>query len=135
MNPLVSMGIARPSNILVIEDLVGFALDLAEYLVIHGHTVLALTGIDLMGERYAPRHVLYGELPENLELEQFDFCFLDHYFESSNLTGTTLMPSLFNADVRVIGMSSSGSANERMKYFGAHFAYEKHALKLMLGLQ
>lgn len=134
MNVLGSFGIDRPTRILVIEDAVSFALDLTSYLAKHGHTVLTLTGVDLEDERLLPRQTLYGESTEILILEEFKFCFLDHYFESANLTGTSLMPMLFNANINVIGMSSSRSANERMKYFGAYFAYEKHTLKSMLSL-
>lgn len=134
MSGLANVGITSPARILAIEDATSFALELSEFLSTAGHSVLAITGVDqLENDRFAPRTILFGTSQENLNLKEFEFCFLDHYFESENMNGTTLMPFLVSNNVGVIGMSSSRSANERMKSLGAYFAVEKRLLGKLLG--
>lgn len=79
-------------------------------------------------------------------------CFLDHYFRSDagqgvspdgennncsnyshcNYNGTTLTPVLVAGGVRVIGISSSSSANARMRSLGAEMAMVKRELEHLL---
>ena len=89
---------------------------------------------------------------QSIPLSWAQVCFLDHYFrsdagrgvslngENSNgsnyshcsYNGTTLTPVLVAGGVRVIGMSSSSSANARMRSLGAETAMVKRELEHLL---
>ena len=89
---------------------------------------------------------------QSIPLSWAQVCFLDHYFRSDagqgvsldgennngsttngcNYNGTTLTPVLVAGGVRVIGMSSSSSANARMRSLGAETAMVKRELEHLL---
>ena len=89
---------------------------------------------------------------QTIPLSWAQVCFLDHYFRSDvglgvsldgennncsnyshcSYNGTTLTPVLVAGGVRVIGMSSSSSANARMRSLGAETAMVKRELEHLL---
>lgn len=128
------LGLSKPKRILIIEDKVSFALRLREVLAGAGHQVHSYSGVEtsengLIG--IDPHHA--GD-PSDIELAQYEVCFLDHYFAGDDFNGSTLLGVLGQYPIRVCGMSSVDSANESMRRYGALTSIRKDKLDQLLTL-
>jgi CheY-like chemotaxis protein len=125
-------GLDQPKHILIVEDHVSFAVELAAMLGRLDHSVSVYAGVEgIDGASLTGINPLTSQTPATVSLEQTQFCFLDHYFEGM-MNGTTLTPTLVQYQVVVCGMSSVESANQSMQRRGAVFAFQKDALARLL---
>jgi hypothetical protein len=149
------LGSCNPLNILIIEDYFEFVVLLERKLLELGHRVISASGVSRVeGDSMALHSFSSGSSVssfglttgcsegQTIPLSWAQVCFLDHYFRSDaghevsldgkNYNGTTLTPVLVAGGVRVIGMSSSSSANARMRSLGAETAMVKRELEHLL---
>jgi hypothetical protein len=144
------IGSCNPLNILIIEDYFEFVVLLERKLLELGHRVISASGVS----RVEGDSMVLHSFPENrsssssglrtgcvegqsVSLSWAQVCFLDHYFLCQEVggvahNGTTLTPLLASQGVRVIGMSSSSSANARMRSLGAEMTIAKRDLEHLL---
>ena len=149
------LGSCDPLNILIIEDYFEFVVLLERKLLELGHRVISASGVSRVegdsmvlhsfssGSNVSSFGLTTGcSEGQSIALSWAQVCFLDHYFRSDaglevsldgkNYNGTTLTPVLVAGGVRVIGMSSSSSANARMRSLGAETAMVKRELEHLL---
>ena len=127
------LGLDKPQTVLVIEDKLSFAFRLVEWPESKGHTVFAYTGVlQVDGNSLTGINPLSDRSSLQVDLSQIDICFLDHYFEGNQFTGTTLTQILVPIGIKVCGMSSVDPANQSMLRYGAVCAYRKDLLSRML---
>ena len=149
------LGSREPLNILIIEDYFEFVVLLERKLLELGHRVISASGVSRVegdsmvlhsfssGSNVSSFGLTTGcSEGQTIPLSWAQVCFLDHYFRSDaglevsldgkNYNGTTLTPVLVAGGVRVIGMSSSSSANARMRSLGAETAMVKRELEHLL---
>ena len=119
------LGLETEKRVLIIEDHRSFAAALRDVLIAEGHEVTCFAGV----EQCDSQSLLGVDPNASVELEDFDVCFLDHYFEGGFFNGTTMTPLLVGAGITVCGMSSLASANRSMIASGAVTAL----IKLQLG--
>jgi hypothetical protein len=111
--------IESPSRILIIEDKRTFAIKLAQHFSSQGHVVIAFPGVDCVVDRFLyGTELMFGDTLE-VDLNEIEYCFLDHYFEGAEFNGTSLTPLLVTHSIKVIGMSSVDQANASMARMGA----------------
>ena len=154
------LGSREPLNILIIEDYFEFVVLLERKLLELGHRVISASGVSRVegdsmvlhsfssGSNVSSFGLTTGcSEGQTIPLSWAQVCFLDHYFRSDAgqgvsldgenynccyYNGTTLTPVLVAGGVRVIGMSSSSSANARMRSLGAETAMVKRELEHLL---
>ena len=149
------LGSCDPLNILIIEDYFEFVVLFERKLLELGHRVISASGVSRVegdsmvlhsfssGSNVSSFGLTTGcSEGQTIPLSWAQVCFLDHYFRSDaglevsldgkNYNGTTLTPVLVAGGVRVIGMSSSSSANARMRLLGAETAMVKRELEHLL---
>lgn len=118
--------LSSPKKIIIVEDKVSFALQLASYLAGKGHEVFVYEGVESIedGTLWGIRP-LTSVTPDSLELKGIEVAFLDHYFSGVTFNGTSLTRELAPLGIRIIGMSSVDHANQSMMRSGAVVAMLK----------
>jgi DNA-binding response OmpR family regulator len=114
-------------TVLVVEDHLWLLRHLSELCEARGHRVISMLGIaDIDGDT-ATGPSLDGT--ETFSLRGVQAVFLDHYFLSNRHNGQTLAKALRRyGNARILGMSSSESANQAMVRAGADDAMVKNDL-------
>ena len=112
---------------LVVEDHLWLLRHLSELCEARGHRVIAMLGItDIDGEAATGPSI---DGTETFSLREIQAAFLDHYFLSNRHNGQTLARALRrHGNARMLGMSSSESANQAMVRAGANDAMVKNDL-------
>ncbi|MEI7575933.1 MAG: hypothetical protein WCK51_03495 [Armatimonadota bacterium] len=124
--------LTRKCRVLIIEDHVSFALRLRETLRQYGHQIHSYSGIERVDQRFFGIDPHHAGDPSEIELAQYEVCFLDHYFAGTDFNGSTLLGVLGHYPIRVCGMSSVDSANESMRRHGALTSIRKDKLDQLL---
>lgn len=120
-------------TVLVVEDHVALLRRLTELCTARGHRVISLLGVTEIEGDSASGPSLEGD--QAFSLRSIEAAFLDHYFLSSRHNGRTLTQALRRyGNARILGMSSSASANESMVRAGADSAMIKNELLPLVGL-
>ena len=138
MDPLTVLfarnGLDTPGKrVLIVEDLRLVLLGLREALESAGHNVTTALGVDMVEDGIAAGPGEGGSV--HFDLREFDCAFFDHYFMSRSHNGRTLTLEMRRVNAgRIIGMSSSASANRAMVAAGATEYVAKTDLIRMLGL-
>lgn len=128
-------GLEEPGKkVLIVEDLTSLRQRAAEVLGQLGHEVTAVLGIESIENGVA---VAFGESGTvTLDLRGFDAALLDHYFLSRTHNGRTLTREMRLVNHgRIIGMSSSGSANRAMVEAGADEFVPKSIMMRIFGVR
>lgn len=113
--------------VLVVEDHVWLLRRLTELCKAHGHRVISVLGVAEIDGPIATGPSFEGT--ETFSLREIEAAFLDHYFLSNRHNGQTLTRALRrNGNARILGMSSSESANQAMVRAGADKAIVKNDL-------
>jgi CheY-like chemotaxis protein len=123
----------HPKRTLVIEDSVGFAKRLVEFLEEMGHEVWSLAGVETVTGDGVFGLSLDFETKCTVPLD-VDLAFLDHYFVGKSHNGETMTRVLKQRGCgHIVAMSSDAGANLRMMEAGATLALRKRDLARMLG--
>ena len=128
------LGLNAPRTVLIIEDKVSFALRLRAVLEKLGHRVHSYSGVESFAGQLTGIDPHHPDDPSELNLSDYQVCFLDHYFAGDEFNGTSLTPLLVEKGIRVCGMSSVDSANESMRRRGAITSMRKDLLDQLLTL-
>ena len=128
------LGLTQKRRVLIIEDKVSFALRLRALLVRAGHQVHSYSGVETSEKGLIGIDPHHASDPSEIELAQYEVCFLDHYFAGDDFNGSTLLGVLGHYPIRVCGMSSVDSANESMRRHGALTSIRKDKLDQLLTL-
>jgi len=126
------LGLTDSRRILIIEDNLSFALRLRGFLIKKDHIVHTYTGVERQGNRLLGIEPLWPEDPDEINLGDYQVCFLDHYFAGRDFNGSTFLGVLANYPIKVCGMSSVDSANESMRRCGALTSLRKDKLDQLL---
>lgn len=120
-------------TVLVVEDHVPLLKRLTEICETRGHLVIGLLGVADINGGVATGPGLENEV--SFSLRSIEAAFLDHYFLSNRHNGRSLTHELRRkSDAKILGMSSSASANESMLRAGADRATIKSELLPLVGL-
>lgn len=119
----VAVGVGPGRRVWVVEDDLGSAAVIVEWLRRAGCSVDHSVGVSLLGDRLLDRD------GREIDLPVYDTAVLDHYFPG-NLTGSTLAPILRNRrpGMAIVGISSVEDANRRMREAGAGWSVRKAVL-------
>ena len=128
------LGLTQNRRVLIIEDKVSFALRLREVLARLDHQVHSYSGVEASENGLIGIDPHHASDPSEIELAQYEVCFLDHYFAGDDFNGSTLLKVLANHPIRVCGMSSVDSANDSMRRHGALTTIRKDKLDQLLTL-
>jgi CheY-like chemotaxis protein len=110
-----------PKRVLIVEDALGWAYRLEEFLIESGHEVTLFVGVDSMENGQIRGIVDRAGRPLCTSISDLDVAFLDHYFAGLRYNGTLLTNELIqiHPSLKIFGMSSVNEANESMRRAGA----------------